>query len=323
MNKSDLRIVFMGTPDFAVESLKQLHEKGFNIVAVVTSTDKPAGRGKKIQPSAVKKYAVTKGYRILQPENLNEPNFINNLKNLKPDLFIVVAFRILPKIIWEIPKYGTFNLHASLLPQYRGAAPINWAIINGETKTGVTTFFIDEHVDTGNIILQKEVEINKNMTAGELHDELIMKGAELVIETVEAIMKRSNPKIDQSKLINKDIVLKKAPKIYKNDCKINWTKEINEIYNFIRGLSPYPSAFTEFIYKEKAIPIKIFKTEKKFELHNYPIGKIISDQNNFIDIAVKNGFISLKELQQAGKNKLTVSKFLRGFNINDCILDIQ
>ena len=319
MNGKKIKIVFMGTPGFAVGALKKLVDKGYNIAGVVTSPDKPAGRGRKIQEPEVKQFARQNNLFILQPENLKDPYFKNNIKQLKPDLFIVVAFRMLPKIVWEIPKFGTFNLHASLLPQYRGAAPINRVIINGETKTGVTTFFIDDKIDTGKLILQKEVDINENMTAGELHDVLMELGAELVLETVNSIASGSNPAIDQDVLANPAIELKKAPKIFKEDCKIDWSLDITDIYNFIRGLSPYPAAFTNLLHGRDEIQIKIFKAEKKIENHEFSIGEIITDEKYNLKIAVKEGYINILELQQAGKKRLHVIEFLKGFKkINEC-----
>jgi len=311
----NLRIIFMGTPEFAVASLKALVETNHNIVGVITNPDKPAGRGQKIKKSEVKKYAIEKKLHILQPEKLKNSGFIEQLKKLKADLQIVIAFRMLPEVVWNMPQYGTFNLHASLLPQYRGAAPINWAIINGEKKTGATTFFIEHKIDTGKIIFHEEVPILANETAGELHDKLMVIGAKLVLKTVESIWNNSFPQIDQASMINNSENLKPAPKINKEDCKIKWDKNILEVYNFIRGLSPYPGAWSEILsLSNKKLFIKIFQTEIIRKQHSCPVGKIISDNKTYIKISAKNGFVYLKSLQLAGKKKLQVEDFLKGFH---------
>ncbi len=272
----------MGTPDFAVEPLKQLVEKGYNIVGVVTNPDKPAGRGQKLQESAVKKYALSQNLNILQPDKFRDESFLRELKKLNADLQIVVAFKMLPEIVWDMPQIGTFNLHASLLPQYRGAAPINWAIINGENNTGVTTFFLKHEIDTGNIIFQEEVQINENDDAGSIHDKLMLKGASLIIKTVDAIRTGKYPQLNQNDLVKAGTIIQHAPKIFKDDCKINWNQDINAIHNLIRGLSPYPAAWTEMINNTEEIQLKIFKSEKETSNHSYPIGKIISDQKSFL-----------------------------------------
>ena len=246
MSSNDFRIVFMGTPEFAVASLKSLIESGFNVVAVVTAPDKPAGRGQKLQESDVKQYAKYLNIPILQPEKLKDAEFIDQLRELKADLNVVVAFRMLPEIIWSMPRLGTINLHASLLPQYRGAAPINWAIINGDKKTGITTFFIEKEIDTGKIIHFKEVEIAETDNAGTLHDKLMLSGAALLTETVSGIKTGIYPQLDQKSVLPEDSILHPAPKIFKETCKINWDNEIDKTYNFIRGLSPYPAAWTVF-----------------------------------------------------------------------------
>jgi methionyl-tRNA formyltransferase len=311
MNPKDIKIVFMGTPDFAVGSLKKLVEEKYKIVGVVTATDKPAGRGQKLQSSAVKQYAESQGIPILQPEKLKDENFQKELKNFNADLFIVVAFRMLPKSVWAMPKFGTINLHASLLPQYRGAAPINWAIINGETKSGVTTFFIEEQIDTGNILLNKEVEISDTDNVGILHDKLMDVGSNLICETVDLIATENYKTIPQAG-INEP--LKSASKIFKDDCKINWNKPAKEIYNLIRGLSPYPAAWTEFVSIDgKEIQFKIFESELISKKSNEEIGRIISDNKSFVHIVVQDGIINIKTLQQAGKNKMKAEEFLRGF----------
>lgn len=313
MNKEDFRIVYMGTPDFAAEPLKKLIENNYNIVGVITNPDKPAGRGQKIQESAVKKYAQSQGLKILQPEKFRNEHFLNELKSLQADLQIIVAFKMLPEIVWSMPAYGTFNLHASLLPQYRGAAPINWAIINGDKKTGVTTFFLKHEIDTGNVIFQEEVSINENDNAGIIHDKLMHQGAKLVLKTVDAIINQRYELIHQNDLIKPGTELKHAPKIFKNDCKINWNNNIDSIHDLIRGLSPYPAAWTEIVNENEKIQIKIFKTEKEITAHNYNNGEILSDQKTYLKIAVNGGFIKILELQQSGKKRLTVNDFLRGF----------
>lgn len=320
MTKEDFpRIVFMGSPNFAVSVLKGLIDNNKNIVGVVTVPDKPCGRGQKIQPSPVKVFAQENNIPILQPENLKDPEFIEVLKNdFKPDIQIVVAFRILPEEVWSIPKMGTFNLHASLLPQYRGAAPINWAIINGEKETGVTTFLINNGIDTGNILLQEKVSIEEHETAGELEEKLKIVGTNLVLKTLEGLINKSISPIKQESLIEDEILLKKAPKIYKNDCKINWSWDVNYIYNFIRGLSPEPTAWCYWISDNEQIMVKIYKAEKIILKHDIPFGTIESDGKKIIRIAALNGYIEIKALQLPGKKILNVEEFLRGFkNINN------
>lgn len=315
---SGLRIIFMGTPEFAVESLDILVKNNYNIVGVITVPDKPAGRGQEIQQSEVKKYALEKGLTILQPEKLKEENFLNQLKELKADLQIVVAFRMLPEVVWNMPRLGTINLHGSLLPQYRGAAPINWAIINGEKETGVSTFFLQHEIDTGKIIFREKTPIGENETAGEIHDRLMVIGAELILKTVKAIENNNYPQIDQAELIAKGEKEKHAPKIFKEDCKIDWNKNVNEIHNFIRGLSPYPAAFSTIVSPEgKTYSVKLFKTEIENTSHTYIIGSIITDSKSYLKIAVKNGYILVKELQLAGKKKMATTEFLRGFPMNN------
>jgi len=305
----------MGTPDFAVESLKILVENSFNIVGVITSPDKPAGRGQKINISAIKKYALEKDLNILQPKNLKSEDFLNTLIELKPDLQIVVAFRMLPKSVWSLPPLGTFNLHASLLPNYRGAAPINWAVINGEKVSGITTFFLDEKIDTGRIIFQEEVKIEENDTAGTYHDKLMSKGSELVFKTVERIAINDYKSIDQNKL-TENTAVKHAPKIFKNDCKINWEDTAQNIYNFIRGLSPYPAAWTTIhsTINDKVFSLKIYESNIIPERHNKPIGSIESDDKNYMKVAVNGAYINLTCIQLAGKKKVNIKEFLNGFN---------
>jgi len=312
--KKDLRIVFMGTPDFAVESLKILVENNYNIVGVITAPDKPAGRGQKLQQSAVKQFAEQHQLTILQPTNLKAEEFINELRALNANLQIVVAFRMLPEIVWNMPELGTFNLHASLLPQYRGAAPINWAIINNEKETGVTTFFLQHKIDTGDVIEQEKVIIGENETAGELHDKLMVIGSNLVLKTVKAIEQNNVTATPQ----NNNQVLKEAFKIFKPDCKIDWSLPLEVIHNKIRGLSPYPTAFTELKNKETnaILSLKIFKTIKQIENHHQEIGTILTTKNT-ISVAVSGGFIQLLELQLEGKKRMDAQSLLNGFNIND------
>jgi len=314
MTKDKFRIIFMGTPDFAVESLKSLLENGFNIVGVITAADKRAGRGKKIQESAVKKYAVDNNLHLLQPTNLKNDLFLKQLKSLNADLQVVVAFRMLPELVWAMPKYGTINLHASLLPNYRGAAPINHAIINGETKTGVTTFFIEKEIDTGMIIFQKEVNILPNESAGQLHDKLMNIGGELIVNTVNAIIDNNVKPIPQEKLSSSEI--KSANKIFKPYCEINWKQEAKIIYDFIRGLSPYPTAWSKLINKDnKLINIKIFATEMFIEKHSNEVGQILSDNKSFIKISTSDGYLNLIDLQIQGKKRMSVKDLLNGFDI--------
>jgi len=307
----NLRIVFMGTPDFAVAILDALLKAKFNIVGVITAADKPAGRGRKLNESAVKKYALENKLHILQPTNLKNEEFIQDLEALNANLQIVVAFRMLPKVVWKMPKYGTFNLHASLLPDYRGAAPINWAIINGETKTGVTTFFIDEKIDTGNIILQEEVEIGETEIVGELHDKLMNLGSKLVIETVKQI------ELDKVKTIKQpEIEEKAAPKLFNETCKINWNAPIHSIYNLIRGLNPYPTAWSTLINNNEEVKVKIYDVKKEFEKHQYKIGTILSTKNE-IKVAVTKGFIKIENLQLSSKRKMDAKSLLNGFTFSE------
>jgi len=298
----------MGTPHFAVSILQALVEHDYNIVGVITAPDKPAGRGRKLQQSAVKEYSLSKGLHIMQPTNLKDTSFIKELTSLQCNLQVVVAFRMLPKVVWEIPEYGTFNLHASLLPNYRGAAPINWAIINGEEKTGVTTFFIDEKIDTGEIILQKEISIDKTETAGRLHDRLMVLGAKAVLETVALLQ---NDQVETKKQIANDDI-KTAYKIFKDTCKIEWDKDSNHIYNLIRGLSPYPAAWSYLNNNGEEITIKIFEVSLKVEDHSLPLGTIVSDKKE-VKVAVKNGYIFLIEIQLPGKRRMKIKDVLNGY----------
>jgi len=315
MKKNSFRIIFMGTPDFAVESLKSLHENGFNIVGVITAPNKPAGRGKKMQSSAVKKYAEANNLFVMQPTNLKNVEFNEGLKSLKADLQVVVAFRMLPEMVWAMPKFGTINLHASLLPNYRGAAPINHAIINGENKTGVTTFFIETQIDTGMIIFQKEVEILPNEDAGQLHDKLMNIGGKLIVDTVNAIINEDVKPIAQQKLASSE--MKPANKIFKDFCEINWKENTNTIYNFIRGLSPYPAAWTKILNDEgKSFTLKIFATETIIEKHKNEVGKIFSDNKSYIKVATQKGYINIIDLQLQGKKRMAIKDLLNGFDIS-------
>ncbi|GAA0870893.1 methionyl-tRNA formyltransferase [Gangjinia marincola] len=303
----DLRIVFMGTPAFAVTILSSILQQKYNVVGVVTAPDKPAGRGRKINESAVKKFAIEKNLPVLQPTNLKSEAFIKELIGLKPNVQVVVAFRMLPKLVWQLPSLGTFNLHASLLPQYRGAAPIHWAIINGEEKTGTTTFFIDEKIDTGAMILQNEVMIQDDETVGSLHDKLMNKGADLVLDTLRLIQQA---KIETT-LQPQNEILKEAPKLNRENTKIDWSDSLNNIYNKIRGLDPFPAAWTTLVQGDKEEPLKIFGVQKEIANHNHTTGKIIVSKKEF-KIAVQDGYINCLELQLPGKRKMKVTDLLNG-----------
>ncbi|MBW6479523.1 MAG: methionyl-tRNA formyltransferase [Bacteroidales bacterium] len=317
MRKEDLRIVFMGTPEIAVASLEAILENGYQVVGVITAPDKPAGRGRKIRFSEVKQFALEKNLHLLQPENLKDPAFIDSLAALKPDVQVVVAFRMLPKAVWALPPHGTFNLHASLLPDYRGAAPINWAVINGETRTGVTTFFLDEEIDTGKIIASKETEIYPEDTAGSLHDRLKVTGAELVVETLNKILEGNVETKSQDLLISGHRPLKKAPKIFREDCRIDWNKPSHEIANLIRGLNPVPGAFTELSAgNEELFMMKIFEAEAIIEKHTFEPGKLLTDNKKYISISTIDGFISVKNMQAAGKKRMNTEDFLRGYDFS-------
>lgn len=304
----------MGTPDFAVESLRILVENKYNVVGVITMPDKPAGRGHSLQFSAVKKYAISQNLLVLQPEKLKDENFLTELKNLNADLQIVVAFRMLPEVVWNMPRFGTFNLHASLLPQYRGAAPINWAIINGEKETGVTTFFLTHEIDTGKIILQEKLPVSETDNAGTVHDRLMVLGAKLVKKTVDLLIDGKIDAIDQSQFIHPILVLRPAPKIFKETCKIDFSQRVDQVYNFVRGLSPYPAAWVEIKFpgqSEKTL-LKVFETEKEFEVHNLAVGTIVTDGKKYAKIALSDGFIHLKSVQIAGKRRMEIGELLRG-----------
>jgi methionyl-tRNA formyltransferase len=302
----------MGTPEFAVASLDALVRAEFNIVGVVTALDKPAGRGMKLSESAVKKYAVEKGLRILQPEKLKNPSFLEELRSLHADVQAVVAFRMLPEVVWNMPPLGTINVHASLLPQYRGAAPINWTIINGEKETGVTTFKLQHEIDTGNILLQEKIKIGDDETAGELHDRMKIIGAELLVKTIKGLMDGMVKEISQSESANpKFEILHHAPKIFTETCKIDWSKTVDEIYNLIRGLSPYPAAFT---YLNNKI-LKIYHAKKEFEANTFDNGSVHTDGKTFLKFACSDGFIHVTDIQLEGKKRINVEDFLRGWRM--------
>lgn len=317
MRGKELRIVFMGTPEFAVASLKELIENGYNVVGVVTAPDRPAGRGQQIHQSDIKKYAVSCGLPVLQPEKLKDESFLRELRSLNADIQIIVAFRMLPEAVWKMAPLGTFNLHGSLLPHYRGAAPLNWAIINGDRETGVTTFLLKQEIDTGNILFQEKITIMPEDTAGDLHDKLMVIGAKLVIKTLDALaegsvipVSQNSLKIDQERL--------HAPKIFKETCKIDWTKPVVDINNLIRGLSPYPAAWTIFQRPGYEISVKIFRARTELIEHDCQTGEIGSDNKNYLKIACGNGFLHILELQLSGKKRMGISEFLRGFaNANE------
>ncbi len=303
----------MGTPEFAVPSLDKLLHAGYNVVAVITAPDKPGGRGMNLQQSAIKKLAVEKGVKILQPEKLKSPEFLEELKALKADLQIVVAFRMLPEVVWNMPPKGTINLHASLLPQYRGAAPINWAIINGEKETGATTFKLQHQIDTGNILLQEKIAIGEDETAGELHDRLKEIGADLLVKTVNGLAKETLKGMPQECVItdNSQLTthLQHAPKLSTETSKIDWNKSVDEVYNLIRGLSPYPAAFTLLNSKT----LKIYNAKKEIIQHKITVGEFETDKRTFLKFACTNGYILITQLQLEGKKKMSVEEFLRGY----------
>ena len=305
----------MGTPEFAVASLKALLDGGHNVVAVVTSPDKPAGRGQKLQESDVKRFAREAGLLVLQPEKLKDPEFIGTLRELRADLHVVVAFRMLPEAVWSMPRCGTINLHGSLLPQYRGAAPINWALINGDEKTGVTTFFIEKEIDTGKIIYAQEVLITDQDNAGTLHDKLMVVGAQLLERTVRGIKLGGYPQTDQLGALPAGVALRNAPKIFKDTCKIHWDAEMDTVWNFIRGLSPYPAAWCSLANRTtgETLSVKVFDVERVAGAHGLVPGSIATDGKHYIKVAVPGGYLSIKTLQMEGKKRLGVEEFLRGF----------
>jgi len=310
---NSLRLIFMGTPEFAVPSLSKLLQAGYNIIGVITAPDKPAGRGLQVTESAVKKFAVANNLKILQPEKLKSPDFLEELKSLNADLQVVVAFRMLPEVVWNMPPLGTINLHASLLPQYRGAAPINWAIINGEKETGVTTFKLQHEIDTGNILLTEKIKIGDDDTAGELHDRMKEIGADLLVKTIDGIVNHTLKEISQQELSTishqPSPILRHAPKINAETYRIDWNKDVNDVFNLIRGLSPYPAAFTYLNGKL----IKIFKAIKEIDEPSSSPGEFETDKKTYLKFACLNGYISIKELQLEGKKKIMIDEFLRGF----------
>lgn len=308
----------MGTPEFAVESLDILVANHFNVVGVITVPDKPAGRGQVVQQSPVKKYALEKGLRVLQPEKLKAPEFIRELADLKADLQIVVAFRMLPEVVWNMPPEGTFNLHASLLPQYRGAAPINWAIINGDAESGVTTFKLKHEIDTGNILFQEKVPVGPRETAGELHDVLMKTGAQLVLKTVRQIENHVLKKSPLEFIPQNDALTSHAPKLFKDTCRINWSRPVREIYNLIRGLSPYPAAFTQLVSdSDKPQTIKIFGSEAEEKMHSNTNGSLTTDGKNSFGVYVSDGILWITDIQLEGKKRMPVPEFLKGFKIKE------
>jgi methionyl-tRNA formyltransferase len=303
----------MGTPEFAAESLKAILEAGIPVKGVVTSPDRPSGRGLQLHSSPVKEFALRHHLPVLQPLKLKDPEFITALKNLQADLQVVVAFRMLPEEVWSLPRQGTFNLHASILPQYRGAAPINWAVINGENKTGVTTFFINHEIDKGSVIFTQETSIGRSETAGDLHDRLMVLGAKLVVKTIAAIADGSASKTDQHLMITSD-PLKSAPKIFKNDCRIKWNLDAEVVYNFIRGLSPYPAAWSGLINANgDVLTARIFFGTIVNRVHCRECGAIETDGKTFLSVAVRNGFINIESIQLQGKKRMGITEFLRGF----------
>lgn len=306
-NFEELRIVYYGTPEFAVASLRALVEAGANIVAVVTAPDKPAGRGKQLHASDVKKYAEEIGLTVLQPTNMKQDSFIEELRTLKADLQVVVAFRMMPEVVWAMPPMGTINVHGSLLPQYRGAAPINWAIINGEKETGVTTFKLRHEIDTGDILLQKKITIGKDDTVGKIYEELMNEGAKLLLETVKGLAAGVLEEKPQKEIEEEN--LKTAPKIFKPDTKVDWSKRVVDIYNQIRGLSPYPCAYTELQNNW----LKIYKAKYEEALHDEVLGSYKTDHKTFLKFAAKDGWVLIEEMQLEGKKRMDIASFLRGF----------
>ena len=317
MNR-DLRIVYMGTPEFAVEPLRAIIEAGYNVVAVITVPDKPAGRGQKLHISAVKEFALSKNIPILQPVKLKDPDFIAELKSFNANLQVVVAFRMLPEVVWQMPEYGTLNLHASLLPQYRGAAPINHAIINGESETGLTTFFIEKEIDTGNIILAEKLPILATDDAGSLHDRLMYAGGGLIIKTIELIKGNKVEPKSQANSILSGGTLKPAPKIFKNDCKISWDAPCEKTHNKVRGLSPFPCAFSNLVTDNGSIKqVKIYKTSYQLTETDKLPGNIVRTAKDSFAVVATDGLVYIEELQMEGKKKMAAPEFLRGLNINE------
>jgi methionyl-tRNA formyltransferase len=314
--ENNIRIAYFGTPEFAASQLEAILKAGYEVAVVVTMPDKPAGRGRQIQYSDVKKTALEHGLPLLQPEKLKDPLFLEQLASYQANLFVVVAFRMLPAVVWQMPELGTFNLHASLLPQYRGAAPINFAIINGETETGLTTFFLNEEIDMGAVIMREKVGIRPNETAGELHDELMMLGNKLVVETIKKVEQGTVEPLPQEQLAEGQ-TLKPAPKISKEFCNIDWNQDRLTIYNHIRGLSPYPAAHTQLISEMgERIEMKVFSSEMEACHPDMPVGSVVTDNKKFLKIAIKDGFIHLTQVQQAGKKAMPIADFLRGTRLD-------
>ena len=311
-----IRIAYFGTPEFAASQLEAIIGAGYEVAVVVTMPDKPAGRGRKIQYSDVKMTAMEHNLPLLQPEKLKDPDFLEQLASYQANLFIVVAFRMLPAVVWQMPALGTFNLHASLLPQYRGAAPINFAIINGETETGLTTFFLNEEIDKGAVIMREKVSIRPDETAGELHDELMLLGNKVVVETIKKIESGQVTALAQEELIEGQ-ALKPAPKITKEFCNIDWNQDCQTVYNHIRGLSPYPAAHTQLVSENgEAIDLKVFSSEIERCQHGLPIGSVVTDNKKHLKIALSDGYISLTNVQQSGKKAMPIDDFLRGTQLN-------
>ena len=304
----------MGTPDFAVESLRILVENKYEVVGVITMPDKPAGRGHKVQFSPVKQYALEQNLRLLQPEKLKDEAFLEELRRLQADLQIVVAFRMLPEVVWNMPKFGTFNLHASLLPQYRGAAPINWAIINGDKETGATTFFLTHEIDTGKIIQQEKIAIAETDNAGIVHDRLMEMGAKLVKKTVDMLIEGKIDAVDQAQFIHPGLELKAAPKIFKETCQVDVSWNVERVYNFVRGMSPHPTAWVELQFPNQVekMTLKVFETEKEICDHELAVGTVVTDGKKYAKVALSDGYINLKSVQIAGKKRMEIGELLRG-----------
>lgn len=317
IDKQSLRIVYMGTPDFAVEPLRKLVEGGYNVVGVVTMPDKPVGRHQnELSSSPVKRYAVAHGLKVLQPEKLKDATFLEVLRELRADVQVVVAFRMLPEVVWSMPPLGTFNLHAALLPQYRGAAPINWAIINGDTETGITTFFLDSKIDTGSIIQRVSVPILDTDNAGDVHDKLMHLGSDLVLETIDNLLADNVHPVPQSEFSSEE-PLRPAPKIFKETCKIDWSGGVKRVYDFVRGLSPYPAAWTELIADGKKSVLKIYAASKEFCAPAEHPGTVVTDGKNYLKVVLADGYLKLEQVQIAGKKRMEVTDFLRGFRVAD------
>lgn len=316
--KNKIRIAYFGTPEFAASQLEAILEAGYEVAVVVTMPDKPAGRGRKVQYSDVKKTAMQHDLPLLQPEKLRDPEFLSQLASFRANLFIVVAFRMLPAVVWQMPELGTFNLHASLLPQYRGAAPINFAIINGETETGLTTFFLNEEIDKGAIIMREKVDIRPDENAGELHDTLMLLGNKVVVETIKKIENGEATAMEQNELAQ-GATLKAAPKITKEFCRVDWSGRIQDVYNLIRGLSPYPAAHTQLVSSDnESIEMKVFATEMEPCQHGLEPGTVVTDNKKQLKVALSDGYLRLTEVQQAGKKRMTTEEFLRGTPLTGC-----